>query len=122
MYPIGWRPGQFYGIAKVHKFQLKQNVDDLTLRPTATYETEKYLTALLTPLSKPENTILNTADFIKRILRETILNGYKLVSFDVKSLFMNVPLNKTIDTILKKVYDEKVIKTTIPKSSMKELF
>ena len=39
-----------------------------------------------------------------------------MLLFDVESLFTNIPLDKTIDTISKKVYDEKVIKTT------KELF
>ena len=33
----------------------------------AIYEMTIFLTDLLTPLSKTENTILNTADFIKRI-------------------------------------------------------
>ena len=42
-------------------------------------------------------------------------------SSDVKCLFTIVPLNKTIDIILQKVYDEKVNKTTIPKTIMKEL-
>ena len=34
---------------------------------------------------------------------------------------MNVPLDKTIFIILKKVHDKKFIKTTIPKSVIKEL-
>ena len=34
-----------------------------------------------------------------------------LVSFDVTSLFTNVPLVYTIDVILRKVYEEKLIKT-----------
>lgn len=33
MYPTGSRLGQFYGAAKVHKLQPRQNVDDLILRP-----------------------------------------------------------------------------------------
>ena len=32
-----------------------------------------------------------------------------MISFDVKSLFNNATLDKTIDFILKKVYDEKKI-------------
>ena len=41
--------------------------------------------------------------------------------FDVKSLFNNVPLDETIETILQKVYVEKKIKTSIPKPILKEL-
>lgn len=126
MNPTGSRLGQFYGVAKAHKLQPRQNVDDLTLRPTisnlwtATYETAKYLTGSLTPLSKSENTILKQSE--KIIRKETILDGHKMLPLDVKSLLTNAPLDKTIHIILKKVYDEKNIKTTIPISIMKELF
>ena len=41
--------------------------------------------------------------------------------FDVKSLFNNVPLDETIETILQKVYVEKKIETSIPKPILKEL-
>ena len=44
-----------------------------------------------------------------------------MISFDVVSLFTNVPLQKTIDIILRKVYTEKLIKTKIPRNKMKEL-
>ena len=44
-----------------------------------------------------------------------------LVSFDVTSLFTNVPLEYTIDVIHHKVYEERFIKTDIPKKEMKEL-
>ena len=41
--------------------------------------------------------------------------------FDVKNLFTNVPLDKTIDFILKKVYNEKKIQINIFKRVLKEL-
>ena len=44
-----------------------------------------------------------------------------MVSFDVTLLFTNVQLNKTIEIILKKVYEKKEILTTIPKPVMTEL-
>ena len=44
-----------------------------------------------------------------------------MISFDVKSLFTNVPLNEMIDIILTKVYDENKIDTKMPKSTLKEL-
>ena len=47
--------------------------------------------------------------------------GYKFVSFDVVSLFINMPLQKTINIILKKVSVGKVINTTIMKNIMREL-
>ena len=102
-------------------------MDDLTLRPivsnigNATYETAKYLASLLAALSKSEFTINNTKEFVKYIQIQKVPDGYKMVSFDVGSLFTNVPLEETIEIILKRIYINKEITTDIPKQEMKEL-
>ena len=88
---------------------------------SATYETAKYLNNLLSPLGRSQHTLLNSKEFVERIKAERIPSGYKIISFDVKSLFTNVPLDKTIQIILHKVYVEKKIKTLIPKPILKEL-
>ena len=44
-----------------------------------------------------------------------------MVSFDVKSLFMNVPSEYTIDLILKRIYDNGKLSTGITRSEMKEM-
>ena len=44
-----------------------------------------------------------------------------MVSFDVKSLFTNVPLDRTIDIILKKIYEKNEIVTSITKNEIKEM-
>ena len=36
-----------------------------------------------------------------------------MISFDVKSLFTNVPLDKTIKLILRKIYQERMLDTSI---------
>ena len=46
---------------------------------------------------------------------------YNFVSFDVKSLFTNVLLRKTIEIILNRVYNEKKISSTLSKRSLKKL-
>ena len=46
---------------------------------------------------------------------------YKMVSFDVVSLFTNVPLDETIDIIIKSIYDKKETNTDIPEKEMSEL-
>ena len=76
---------------------------------------------MLAPLGKSNRSILNTEAFVNRVKGQRIPEGYKMLSFDVKSLFTNVPLNETIDIILTKVYDENKIDTKIPKSILKEL-
>ena len=127
MYPTGSRPGLFYTPAKVHKLQSGEGLNELTMRPiisnvgTATYEIAKFLNSLLAPLEKSDRSILNTEAFVKPVKGQTIPEGNKMISFDVKNLFTNVPLKETVDIILTKVYDEKKIDTKILKSILKEL-
>ena len=44
-----------------------------------------------------------------------------VVSLDVVSLFTNVLLNRTIKTIVKRVYEEKMLATKLRKSTLKKL-
>ena len=63
----------------------------------------------------------NTKEFVRYIQKQKVPDGYKMVSFDVVSLFMNVPLEQTIEIILKRIYINIEITTNIPKQEMKEL-
>ena len=127
MYPTGSRPGLFYTTAKVHKLQNGEGLNELTMRPiisnigTATYETAKFLNFLLAPLGESDRNILNTKTFVNQVKGQRIPEDYKMISFNVKSLFTNVPLNEAIYIILAKVYDENKIDTKIPTSILKEL-
>ena len=47
--------------------------------------------------------------------------GFSLVSFDVISLFTKVPLDFTINLILKKIYDDRAINTKISRQEMQKL-
>ena len=113
LYPTGSKPGLFYGTAKVHKLKIGERLKELIVRPilsnieTATYETTKYFNTLLTTLTKSQYIILSTDDFIQKINSERIPKGFKMISFDVKNLFTNVPLHQTIEIVLSKVYQEK---------------
>ena len=78
------------------------------------------MASLLAPLSKPEFTINNTKEFVKYIQRKQVPDEYKMVSFDVASLFTNVSLEETIEIVLKRIYVNKEITTDISKQ-MKEL-
>ena len=75
----------------------------------------------MTILSTSDVIVNSTKEFVEKIKNLKIPNGHIMISFDVVSLFTNVPLNKTIDIILRKVYDEKLIKTKIQREDMKEL-
>ena len=43
-----------------------------------------------------------------------------MISFNLKSLFTNVPIDHTIEIILSKVYQEKKVKTSIPKIVLRQ--
>ena len=47
--------------------------------------------------------------------------GHKMVSFDVVSLFTNVSFDITIEVILRRIYNNNEIKTSITKKETKEL-
>ena len=46
--------------------------------------------------------------------------GFQMVSFDVKSLFTNVPLETTIHIILRRIYTNNELTTSLTKKEMKE--
>ena len=56
---------------------------------------------------------------MKTLKKQKIPPGYQMISFDVVSLFSNVPLDEAINIIIKRIYDKYEI--NIPKQKMKEL-
>ena len=83
----------FYGLPKVHK-------PNVPLRPIAsfvgspTYQLSKHLVFLLAPLvGKTPAHVKNSIDFASFISDQTLQQGQMLVSFDVVSLFTNVPVD-----------------------------
>ena len=104
LFPTGSWPGLFYGMAKVHKLQGNQGLKELTVRPiisNISYETANYRNNLLSPLRKSQRMVFNSKKFVEKIKAEIIPIGYKMILFDVKSLFTNVPLDEMIKTITK---------------------
>ena len=71
---------------------------------SATYHLSKYLASPLSPLSESEYTVKNSKSFIQKVKLDKIPSNYKIVSFDVKSLFSNVHLDQAISIILNRIY------------------
>ena len=59
--------------------------------------------------------------FINHVKRINIPKDHTFISFDVKSLFIYVPLDFVIDVILRRIYNENEIHINIKRSEMKEL-
>ena len=127
LYPSGSSPGKFYGTAKIHKVPRNGNIDQLPIRPivsnlnTATYQLAKHLSKILSPLRESEYTIKSTRHFMEIIKHKKVPEGFQMVSFDVKSLFTNVPLETTIDIILRRIYTNHELTTSLTKKERKEL-
>ena len=101
--PSGSVPGRLYGKAKIHK-------TGCPLRPvtsmvnTPEYKLAKWLDSLIKPYIPDRYSLSSTSSFIDRIKELKPNNDAKLVSFDVTSLFTNVPVDLVIDDIANKLF------------------
>ncbi|VDP50641.1 unnamed protein product [Schistosoma margrebowiei] len=118
--PTGSNTPRLYGLPKVHK-------TGLPLRPvldmynTPYHKTAKWLVRILNTLHKlvANRSVKDVFDFISNV-EHTNLNGKRMISLDVASLFTNVPLTETIDFVCQQL-QEKQINIGIPDVSLKEL-
>ena len=130
MRPKSSQPARLYATAKTHKFN---NLDEITVeklkfRPivdqigTATYDAAKVISEYLKPLAFNEyriNDCLKFPDMIKAL--PPLRKNEEYVSYDVESLFTNIPLKETIDYIIHKIYNEKLLKPICKKLIFKRL-
>ncbi|KXJ18274.1 hypothetical protein AC249_AIPGENE15544 [Exaiptasia diaphana] len=99
----GSRLAHLYGLPKTHK-------EKLAIRPilsatsTYNYALAKWLEVKLKPLSYNRYSILDIFKFADEIRNKEINQGDILVSYDVTSLFTNVPLDKTISLLVDKAF------------------
>ena len=127
LYPTSSSPGKFYGTAKIHELLTNRAIDELPVRPiisninAATYDLDRYLAKILSPLSRSDYTVSSSKKFTEIIKLKSIPDNYKLVLFEVKSLFMNVPLDSTIDFILNRIYDKKELTPNIERKDMRDV-
>ena len=72
---------------------------------TFAYDLSAYLANILSPLTrKSEYTVTNSAHFVSS--NETILDNEIMVSFDVESLFTNVPIDAAVQATLQKLEND----------------
>ncbi|KAL9973358.1 hypothetical protein ACROYT_G019801 [Oculina patagonica] len=100
------QPPRIYGLPKIHKA-------DVPLRPivscvnTFAYDLSAYLANILSPLTgNSDFAVTNSAHFVSTISSETILDNEIMVSFDVESLFTNVPIDGTVQAALRKLEND----------------
>ena len=103
--PSGSRPGIMYGLAKVHKIV----TDGLpSFRPilsaigTPTYKLAKFLVPVLELLTTTEYTIKDSFTFSEEL--QSFDSKLVIASFDIESLFTNIPLQETIDLCVENLF------------------
>lgn len=102
--PKSSQPGKLYGTAKVHKA-------NVPIRPilasynTAEYNLAKYLNQFITPIIPAQFSVNKNSELLDLLSQYEFTDRSNLVSFDVESLFTNVPLKETIQIAANLVYD-----------------
>ena len=101
--PTGSRPGILYGLPKVHK-------PNIPLRPIVSsinshsFNIAKFLVPLLRPISVSQCLINDTFSFLQELFEQKFDNNVVMASFDVTSLFTNIPLDETIKIIADQLF------------------
>ena len=109
MRPKNAKPARAHGLPKIHKefLNIPKFTPIIDTTGTSHYLVGKYLPGLLYPLTTNEfsrKDSFDAANRIKTISSYLFENGYQYVSFDVESLFTNVPIKRTVDIMLRRIY------------------
>ena len=110
IYPKGSQPARIYGLPKLHKDFGANSTPPF--RPivssigTYNYNLAKYLCDLLSPHIPTEHCATDTFTFVQDI-QSLAMFGKFMVSFDVESLFTNIPLEKCIDLAVNCIFLKK---------------
>lgn len=129
MLPSSHQPARFFATAKTHKFENFDDitVDNLKLRPiidqtgTCYYKTGKVIAKYLRPLAVNEFVINNTQEFSSMLNNVSMSEDEEDVSYDVESLFTNIPIKDTINYICDEIYRHEKLKPLCKESIFKKL-
>ena len=115
-----------HGMPKIHKtytdIPLFRPIVDTTTTPH--YNVGKFLSSPLNPLTINEYHLTDSFEAvsaIKAIPQNLFDEGFRFVSFDIESLFTNVPLKRSLNLVLKRVFTDGLIDTTLSKRILKKL-
>ena len=124
MYLSGSAPPRIYGAPKTHKFSSSDSFPKL--RPivssigTFNYNLVRFLCDLLSPLVRNDYSCKDTFSFVSQIKNANLSKKF-LVSYDVTSLFTNIPLQETIDVAINLLFSHNP-NLNITRKELKKLF
>ena len=100
IYPSGSQLSRLYSTPKVHK--IKSNPEVPSFRPIVSsigsfnYNLSRFLYDMLTPFIPTDCCTQDSFSFVKEV-QEVSVSDHFMVSYDVFSLFTNIPLKETLD-------------------------
>jgi len=97
------RLAHLYGLPKTHKKKLAVR-PILSATRTYNYKLAKWLDEKLKPLSVNDQTVNDISSFVGDLHEMKIDEQDILVSYDVSSLFANVPVDETIEILAEKAF------------------
>ena len=124
LYPSGSAPARIYGTPKMHKFSSSDSFPKL--RPIVSsigafdYNLARFLCDLLSPLVPNDYSCKDTFSFVSQINNANRSKKF-LVSYDVTSLFTNIPLQETIDIAINLIFNHNP-NLNITRKELKKLF
>ena len=120
--PSGSRPGIMYDLAKVHRIVangLPSFRPILSAIGTPTYKLAKFLIPILEPLTTNEYTIKDSFTFAEEL--QSFHSKLVMASFDIESLYTNIPLHETIDVCVENLFQDRAHVDNLLKDSFCEL-
>ena len=118
--PMGSTIPRLYGLPKVHKLGVPlRPILDMCNSPY--HAMAKWLARLIEPIRSEiaKYTVADTFEFVDTTSNLN-LEGYRMTSFDVSSLFTNVPLKETVEYICDYIQQKK-IKLALPTEDLRRL-
>ena len=124
IYLSGSQPSRLHGTPKVHK--IKSNSEVPSFRPIVSSignfnDLSRFLCDMLTPFILIDYCIQDSFSFVKEV-QEVSVSNYFMVSYDVCSLFTNIPLNETIDLAVDIIFDNNHNTKKYHQAPIKETF
>ena len=107
MYPSGSAPARIYGTPKMHKFSSSDSFPTRLIVlsvGTFNYNLARFLCDLLSPLVPNDYSCKDTFSFVSQIKNANLSKKF-LVSYNVTSLFTNIPLQETIDIAINLIFN-----------------
>ena len=124
LYSSSSAPARIYGIPKMHKFSSSDSFPKL--RPiflsigTLNYNLARFLCDLLSTLVPNDYSCKDTFSFLSQIKKKN-LSIKIFVSYDVTSLFTNIPLQESIDIAINLIFNHNP-NLNITRKELKKLF